>query len=178
MKVNFDATVEDFVDVHKRSAGNNLLSYLIMAVVTLVVSGTAGGLMYLIFRDWLVSAILVTVSLTVGGFALASVQEQNIRAFLRKRLKLNAPVPTEVEINESGVLTRCMGQTVIQEWKVIENIEETNDAIYFRNTFGLYCSARKRGFSSEDEMKEFLDLAKHYWSRATVPEPPAFESQA
>ena len=89
---------------------------------------------------------------------------------------MDAPVPTEVEINEDGVLTRCMGQTFMQEWETIENIEETNDAIYFRNKFGMYCSARKRGFGSEDEMKEFLDLAKHYWSQATVPEPPNFEA--
>lgn len=176
MKVSFDATFEDFVDVNKRSVGTNLSQYLLMAAVTVGVCATAGGLMFLIFQDWLVSAIAVTVSMIVGGFSLASVPEQNIRVFLRKRLKVNAPVPTEVEINETGVSTRCMGQTVIQEWKMIANIEETDEAIYFRNTFGLYCSARKRGFSSEDEMKEFMELAKSYWSQAAVPDPPNFES--
>jgi hypothetical protein len=69
-----------------------------------------------------------------------------------------------------------MGQTVMQEWNVVESIEETDDAIYFRNKFGLYCAARKRGFNSDAEMKDFLDLAKSYWSRAAVPEPPTFAS--
>src|SRR5438270_3040218 len=149
MKVNFDATVEDFVDVHKRSVGRNFRLYLTMAIVALALSGAVGGLMYLVFGDWLATALGATLGLVAGGFGLVRGQDQNIREFLRKRLKINGPVPTEVEIDESGVTTRCLGQTSIQEWKMIENIEETKDAIYFRNKFGMYCSARKRGFGSE-----------------------------
>ena len=66
-----------------------------------------------------------------------------------------AQYPTEIEINQAGVTCRCLGQTTTQEWNIIEHIEETADAIYFRDKFGVYCSVRKRGFSSEDETQEF-----------------------
>ncbi|MEP6788943.1 MAG: YcxB family protein [Acidobacteriota bacterium] len=177
MKVNFDATLEDFVDVQKRSMNRGLRIYVTKAIIALISTAMLGGFMYFIFGDRLAAGLGAALGLFVGVFGLIRGQDRNIRAFIKERLKSNGPVPTEVEINDSGLTIRCLGQTVIQEWKLIENIEETDDAIYFRNKYGAYCAARKRGFGSEDEKKEFLDLAKHYWNQATVPEPPNFESQ-
>jgi len=177
MKVAYDAILDDFVDVHKRSVGRNLRLYVTMAIVAVALSAMVGGLMYLFLGDWLAVGLGATLGLVAGGFAIVRGQDDNIRTYLKKRFNLYVPVPTEVEINEIGVSTRCLGQIVTYEWKVVENIEETKDAIYFRNKYGLYCSVRNRGFGSEDEKKEFFDLAKHYWSQATVPDPPNFEAQ-
>ena len=75
MKVRFDATFEDFVDVNKRSVGKNLSQYLMMGVITVVMAVAAGVLLYLIFQDWLISVIVATVSIAVGAATLASAQE-------------------------------------------------------------------------------------------------------
>ncbi len=117
MKVNFDATVEDFVDVHKRSVGRNFRLYLIMAIVASALSAAVGGLMYLVSGDWLATALGATLGLVAGGFGLVGGQDQNIRAYLKKRLKLTEPVPTEVEINESGCQPAVLGKPVFRNGK-------------------------------------------------------------
>jgi hypothetical protein len=175
IKVSFDASFEDLVDVSKRSAGRNVLSYVIMFSVVLAIGLAAAGLLYVVFGDWIIAAIVLTVSLMVGGFSVASAQEQNIRSFLKKRIKAEIPIYTEFEIDEKGVTSRALGQAVFQDWIVIESIEETDDAIYFRNMFGLFCAVRKRGFENDEEKTEFLNQARAYWSARTLPDPPTFD---
>ena len=84
-------------------------------------------------------------------------------------------VPYEVEILDEGLRNSALGQTTVSNWKLIEDMIETDEAIYFRNKFGLYSAVRKRGFASDEEMKDFLALAKQYWADATLPKPPTFE---
>ena len=172
MTVHFEATLEDYVDVHRRSAGPRLRVYLYSAFVSLLIGGLISFTLYLIFRDWLVTIMIATVTVAVTTATMISLPERNIREFLVKRIKLKSPVPTEFEITPAALTTSALGQTVTQQWKLIENIEETADAIYFRNVFGLYTAVRKRAFQSDEDMKQFLDLAREYWSAAILPPPP------
>jgi len=175
MKVRFDATLEDYVDVGKRSAGSRFRVYVFAVFSSLLVGGLIAELMYLMFRDWLITVMIVSVTVSVTIVTTIAQQESNMRAFFKKRVKLTLPISTEFEITQAELTSRALGQTVSQEWKVIENIEETDDAIYFRNIFGLYTAVRKRGFADDEELTEFLTLAKSYWSDATIPKPPSFE---
>ena len=177
MKVQFESTLEDYIDVSRRSAGPRIRLYIYSASVSLLIGGLVSVVLYLMFRDWLVTAMAASVMIAVTAATMVSLPERNIRDFLVKRLKLKAPIPTQVEITPTALISSALGQTVTQEWKLIENIEETDDAIYFRNIFGLYTAARKRGFENTEEMKAFLDLAKEYWAEAALPKPPNFDEE-
>lgn len=164
MKVKFDATFEDFVDVCKRSQETSWSSYLVLVFVVVACSASIAGLVHWIFQNWLVTVLAALGGCTAGAYSLIESRDKLIRGHLKKQVDQNTLVPTEVEISEMGISTKCLGNTLVQEWSTIDQIEETDDAIYFRNKFGQYCSARKRGFGSEDEMREFLRLARTFVS--------------
>jgi hypothetical protein len=112
----------------------------------------------------------------VGTFlGLVGLPKKNLEVFYAKRIGITSPVPYEVEISENGLRCSAQGQTTTSDWKIVEDLIETDNAIYFRNKFGIYVAVRKRGFIDDEEMKEFLALARRYWSDATVPQPPSFE---
>ena len=164
MKVKFDATFEDFVDVCKRSQETSWSwsSYLVLVFVVVAFSASIAGLLHWIFQNWFTTVLAALGGCAGGAYSIIKSQDKLVRDHLKKQVDQNAPIPTEVEVSEMGVSTKCLGHTVVQEWSTIDRIEETDDAIYFRNTFGQYCSARKRGFASEDEMREFLSLARSF----------------
>lgn len=160
MIVRFDATFEDFVDVCKRSQQDSSFSYLVLMFVVVVCSASLGGLIHWLFQSWLVTIVAALSGCVAGAYGIIESREKLYRDHLQKQVDPNTPVPTEVEISEKGVSASCLGHTLVQEWSTIDQIEETDDAIYFRNKFGQYCSARKRGFASDDELSEFLRLAR------------------
>jgi MFS family permease len=176
MKVRFDATLEDFVDVGLRSSGPRRQVYMVGIAAGLIIGGLIANVAYAIMNSRLLFGIGFAAGFIIFFVTLVRLPKRNLIIFYRKRIGITGPVPYEVEICEAGLTCNGLGMMVISAWKIIENIEETDDAIYFRNKFGLYAAVRKRGFANEEEMKEFLDLAKHYWSEAAVPRPPNFEN--
>ena len=160
MKVRFDATFDDFVDVCKRSQETSWYSYVALLFVVVACSASLAGLIHWIFQSWLVTIVAALSGCVAGAYSIIESREKVFRDHLKKQVDQNTPIPTEVEISEKGVSTSCLGHTLVQEWSTIDLIEETDDSIYFRNKFGQYCSARKRGFASDDEMSEFLKLAR------------------
>jgi hypothetical protein len=160
MKVKFDATFEDFVDVSLRSAQPSWISYVVILIAIVGCSGAISVLLHWAFESWFVTLGAAIGGCIAGAYALIEAPDRSVRNHLKKQVDPETSVPTEVEISEIGVSTKCLGHSLVQEWSTIERIEETDDAIYFRNKFGQYCSARKRGFASKEEMNEFLKLAR------------------
>lgn len=165
MKVRFEATFEEFVDVAMRSQPSSPSAYFFMIGVTVLVTGALAGLLHWAFGRWLMTIFAAVGGCVAGAWVIIDWPEKWIRDHLKKQIKEDAAVATEVELTDDGVTTRCLGHTVTQGWSTIEGVVETADAIYFKNKFGQYCSARKRGFESPDEMKQFIDLANSYLAR-------------
>lgn len=162
MKVKFDATFDDFVDVCKRSQQTSASSYYVLLLVVVTFSAAIAVVLHWMFERWFVTVAAAVGGCAAGAYSVIESREKLVRDHLKKQVDPNTPTPTEVEISEHGVSTTCLGHTLVQEWSTIEQIEETDDAIYFRNKFGQYCSARKRGFESNEEMNEFLTLARSW----------------
>jgi hypothetical protein len=162
MKVTFDATFEDFVDVCKRSQETSWSSYLVLVFVVVACSASIAVLVHWIFENWGITILAAVGGCAAGAYSLIESRDKLVRDHLKKNLDQNTSVPTEVEVTEMGISTKCLGHTLVQEWSTIDQIEETDDAIYFRNKFGQYCSARKRGFASDEEIREFLKLARSW----------------
>ena len=162
MKVKFDATFEEFVDVSRRSHQASWTSYSVVLLAIVACAGAMAVLLHWVFESWFVTIGAALGGCAAGAHTLIESPDKAVRNHLKKQLDPDTPVPTEVEISEMGVSTKCLGHSLVQEWSTIEQIEETDDAIYFRNKFGQYCSARKRGFASDEEIREFLKLARSW----------------
>lgn len=162
MKVKFDATFEDFVDVSRRSYQASWTWYSVILFAIAAIAGAIAVLLHWVFENWLVTIGAAIGGCAAGAHAMIESPDKAVRNHLKKQVDPDTPVPTEVEISEMGVSTKCLGHSLVQEWSTIDQIEETDDAIYFRNKFGQYCSARKRGFESNEDMNEFLELARSW----------------
>lgn len=169
MKVEFDATFEDFVDVCRRSQHISWSAYLVLLFVLVVCAGSIAVLLHWFFENWFMTLAAAVAGCVGGAYAIIELPDKTVRDHLKKQMDENTPLATEFEINETGVSTTCLGHTLIQEWTTIDQIEETDDAIYFRNRFGQYCSARKRGFSTPEEVNEFLTLARSFHEKTKRP---------
>jgi hypothetical protein len=180
MKVSFQATLDDYIDIAMRSAGSRHVYYQSLVFVAIGVGTVAGGLGYLVGRSWTAAAI---------GFALGAVfiliynygrYERFFRKFYSERLPLNEPSLVTAEITPQGITfdqnSGKQGEKIFRTWDTIECIEETFDTIYFVKKGKLYSAVRKRAFANDADMKEFLDLANRYRSEAMVPKPkPTFD---
>jgi hypothetical protein len=74
--------------------------------------------------------------------------------------------PPDAELHASdankGIWTKQQNTQIIHEWANVEEVQETNDSIYFFMRNGAATAVRKRAFESEEIKREFMDLAKQH----------------
>jgi hypothetical protein len=166
MKVTFEATLDDFVDVMVRSNPRTQEWYarLILSVIANAVLGVIVS-QYL-WNNWTLSSIMGLVLATYIPAANYNIVERRARNLYRNTYRIHGPVQVDVEVTERGLSIKQFGMTTIYDWNTVRLQEETDDAIYFRAAFGNLCAVRKRAFASEAEKNEFIELANRYWSEA------------
>ena len=160
MKVTFEATIDDFVDVTLRSVPRDTKYYSDLAFAALLAGAAYGGIGYLLFRTWIAVAIAFAIGVV---FILAynyNRRERKLREFFQQRKLVNGPLKVEAEISDTGLTFRQDGEIVTTDLSKIEKIEETADTIYFQRRGNLISAVRKRGFTTETEKEEFLALAR------------------
>ncbi|HZM89559.1 MAG TPA: YcxB family protein [Blastocatellia bacterium] len=175
MIVQFDATINDFVDVSIRSHAKSKtlrLWRLQGALITALL--TALSVYILAPLSSLVGAAVACVSgVIVFGVGLMTA-EQEFRHRLHKlyREQIGSdkfPVRVTVELLDEGLSFNQMGAWTRYEWARIERMEESDDALYFFYK-DLTCSAvRKRGFESVAIKDEFLKRAEGYIQESRGP---------
>jgi hypothetical protein len=101
MKVTFEATIDDFVDISVRSAPRDATYYANLAFAAGLAGTAYGGIGYLFLRTWIAAAI---------GFAIgvASIltynyknRERKLREFYQGRKLINGPLKVEAEIGSA-----------------------------------------------------------------------------
>jgi hypothetical protein len=167
MKLSFEATPEDFIDVYVRSSPLTKEFYL-MVGLSLIGNAFVGAIVaQFFFGNPYITALFV---LGGGIYVIAmnyNILQRRARNLVRDKLRITKPVRVEVEISEDGLSFKAFGTTTKYDWNVVRVEEETDDTIYFRVRFGELVAVRKRAFSSETEKTKFLDLVNQYWSEAT-----------
>ena len=160
MKVTFDATIEDFIDVAMKSAkasGDFYFNVLLSALSTGVMYGLIA---YFYFQGWLAAGIAFTIGLIYVGAVNYKIRERNARNYYEKTYLVKGPVPVEIEISEAGLSYKQFGTTTVNEWSIITSMEENDEAIYFESKYKSMSCVRKRAFSTEDEKNKFLQLSR------------------
>jgi hypothetical protein len=167
MQVQFDATIDDYVDVVLRSVagskavkawrwqGSIVAGLLVGLSVFLILTGSivrklvAGGLAFLL--------------VTVANLAYyKSSYRKRARKLIREQLGTEGPFRIRVELTESGITFEQQETRLIQEWSTFERYEETDDAIYFLKRDRSVMAVRKRAFESKASQDQFLEFARKH----------------
>lgn len=171
MIVQFDATIDDVVDVSMRALARSktlrawnwqgLLTAALLAGLPLfiVVQGGTGKKIMAGFGAALLAAALYVM--TYKGSV-----EKRVRKLCLAQLGGDKPFRVEVELTESGVALRQLKTQHIYDWSTIVEIKEVNDAIYFYQRDGSGFAVRSRGFESIGKECEFIQLARRYFEAA------------
>ena len=162
MKLRFDATLDDFIDVAVRSSPLTNEWYVYFALYTV---GTA--LVNGIIAQFLWSNPYITGIGAAGGaiyivLANYKIRERRARRLYQDTYRITKPVAVKVEITEGGLSFKQFGITTIYDWDAVRIAEQTDDAIYFRIPCTHILAVRNRAFASDAQKEEFLEMVNHY----------------
>ncbi len=87
---------------------------------------------------------------------------RRLRKYFVESLGRDVPIRVQVELTESGMSCQQRHLRADYEWASVDAIEETGDAIYFHTGDKSVMAVRKRGFKTDSELAQFLDLARQY----------------
>jgi hypothetical protein len=174
MIVEFQATLDDFADVTRRSqrlanavppTGRPLLiSAILLTILLFAVSPFS-------LAEKLSAVALAGVVYAGIYFFLADrgpLYKSTIRQIYSRELGSIWPVTVRVELDESGITFTQNGIPSLTAWSAIDGIEETPDAIYFLTTDPSVMAVRKRAFESAADQARFLRLVAHFLGNGSV----------
>ena len=173
MKVEFDATLDDFVDLANRvserskalkSSRRKLIGFCaVMCGFVFVISAHGFGSLW---ADVIVGCIGALISVAVYSALLRIIRplfKGRFRALYREQYGTDGPIRVEVEITESEILVRQHGIQIVFGWKSVRAIEERGDSIELWRPGGPLI-VRGRAFDSMEKRSEFLDLCKKWFN--------------
>jgi hypothetical protein len=167
MRIEFYATLDDFVDVALRSLkrSKEICSWWSNdRIASALLIGTA---CYFVIPGSL-TAKIASVLIGYCGYFLAHpyIQQARVKRRLSRlyeeRFGANFPVKIEVELSEKGVWTKQLEAEVLQSWKTVSDIEEVQDSVDIVMHGSEILAVRKRAFQSEEEKRQFIELANRF----------------
>jgi hypothetical protein len=170
MRIQFEATLEDYLDVHERlmarskvarswqrqgAAATALLSGLLAGVIVFILSRTT--------ESGLVGGIIAaTVGAVISGLMHRNTVKRRMYKYWREQFGDRTTFMVEMEITESGIWTSQMGTQSTYEWANVEEIKETEETIQFYMRNGGAVFVRKRAFKSPEDEQQFIGHAQRY----------------
>jgi hypothetical protein len=167
MKVHFDFTIEDMVDVTERATGRSAVVRSWRWRSTAIACGVTALAVYLLspgsegFRLF-AACIAIGLGLTFFPANMDRARRSRLRRFLRERLGGEGPFRCEVELKPEGVWVSQAGTQSLREWSSIASIEEGPEAVEIVPRSAGSLVVRNRAFSSPAERAEFVRLARSY----------------
>lgn len=174
MKVNFDATIDELIEVHERAIERSKVSSgwkNQAALITAFLGGIAIFIPVFFFFQLLGQGMLIPLSIAfiaaIPGaiFSFNSYKanvKDRLRSYFKEQYGERESIPFELEIDESGLCTRQLGVQSLYEWSNVEEIRQTENAVEFYLHGNGIIFVRKRAFNSEIEEDLFNNKAQHY----------------
>jgi len=164
MRVQFDATLDDFVDVTQRSLKRNkpINSWWNGELYALSFIAGLGVYVYSPGQKPALSLLAVGLVMYFYSYIQTFWANRYLRRICRERLGIVGPVKIEVELSERGVWSKQFHTEILRAWQGVTAVEEAADSIDFFTSDEQMLAVRKRAFSTEDEKKRFLSLAHSY----------------
>jgi hypothetical protein len=179
MHIEFDATFDDFVDVHLRVLARSKIVQKrkwISAIVNGIIIGALSGLILfaLISASNTIKLIYAVFSFVFGfafGFAFdigfnilmyPVFVKRRARKIIREQLGTDFPVKFQIDLTDSGIVTKQMDTQTTHDWAGVAAIIDKPDSIEIIMKKGGIIVVRNKGFDSPITRKQFLECAKDY----------------
>lgn len=175
MRVEFDATLDDLVDVQLRSLKCSRVARGWRWESTISAGLVAGVIMFLLVPEPFEAKIALGVVGLLAGAAVyslvyrATVQSRT-RDYCREFLGKQNSFIVEVELGPEGVQCKQLGVQSTIEWGNIEGVQESHDSVDILLRAGGLIAVRKRAFESREARDEFVQLAEQYTDQSMPPE--------
>jgi len=172
MRVQFDATLDDLVDVSLRALRRSKavrswrrVDYLSGVFLAAILAGLP---LFLLLPEppdtRLIFGLLAALTAAcLYPLVYNSVVKRQLRGFYREQVGGNCPFVVEVELSRAGVIAHQNGCTIGFDWTQVELIQETADSIDFYARQSGIVVVRKRAFDSTSSMLQFIDEARRYF---------------
>jgi hypothetical protein len=167
MKVKFEATFDDLVDVYIRSFKNSkgydsakksgwiITSILVGVIVLALVPSTLG-----VKLIWGV----------IGSFLLALIYpylhqrslEKRTRKYCQNQMGTDGSFPVEIELSPQGVTYKQFKTQITYDWSAVQDIQVSNDRVDFIFENGSIATVRARAFETPEQQEKFIELANGY----------------
>jgi hypothetical protein len=167
MIVEFDATIDDFVDVTIRSLARSKTVRTWHWQTAITIAFIAAFPAYFLFSG--TSAVRLAIAC---GFAVVAVVlyfwtsgaafNRRVYKLCREQISTDDLVRIKVEINDKGISFSQMDSHTLYEWSSMLDLEEVENAIYFYRRDGSCMAVRKHGFENNESQNQFIQLAKSY----------------
>ncbi|MBD0369290.1 MAG: hypothetical protein ICV60_00440 [Pyrinomonadaceae bacterium] len=172
MRVQFEATLDDLVDLHERITARSKLARswirqgaVWSALISAIISGIPAFLVA--YGIWGILALAAGLASVAGLISAVTAllfyrdrMRQRYYAAFREQFGNRESFPFEAELTEAGIWTRQMGVQYMFEWANVEEMKLTEDAVEFYMYGGSAVAVRKRAFASTDEEQQFVDEAR------------------
>ena len=170
MRIHFEATPDDFVDVNVRSMKRTGL-WNRLRVNTAVASGILGAVIVLgpfsftslsIESRLTFAAIAGVVFATLAWLLATRTVERRLRDYFQKSFGTSRTRVIQVELDAQGISFTQLGNRSLHEWSAIQAIQTVGDRIDLLFSNKMLATVRARAFESPMQQKEFVDLANEY----------------
>jgi hypothetical protein len=167
MRVRFDFTLDDMVDVTERATARSGVIRSLRSQSTVVMCCIAAAIAFLTVPadiGWRLFAAAAAIGITATLYpaSMASTRRSRLRQFMRERFGGEGPYTCEVEISPAGLQVSQAGARSIREWATVVSIEDVTAGIEFVSRPGGTLVVRNRAFASPAQRAEFLRLARSY----------------
>ena len=171
MKVRFDFTLDDMVDVTERATARSGVIRSLRSQSTVVMCCIAAAIAFLTVPadiGWRLFAAAAAIGITATLYpaSMASARRLRLRQFMRERFGSEGPYTCEVEIGPTGLQVSQAGTRSVRDWQTVISIEEVTAGIEFISRPAGTLIVRNRAFASVADRAEFLRLARSYAPRA------------
>jgi hypothetical protein len=176
MRVRFDFTLDDMVDLTERATARSGLIRSWRSQSTVVMCCIAAALAYMTVpaeTGWRLFAAAAAIGITAALYpaGMASARKSRLRQFMRERFGGEGPYTCEIEISPDGLQVSQAGTRSTRDWRTIVSIEDVAAGIEFLSRPGGTLIVRNRAFASPADRAEFLRLARSYATGARTSAP-------
>jgi len=171
MRVEFNYTIEDIVDVQLRLLKRSRAARAWRLRDLVMTSLLTGAFLFAVIPEEITGRLIMgSIGLLPGAVLYPLLSQMTVKRRLRKWCEENAgsdkTFTCQVELNESGVHTESNGTRILHAWEKVKEIRETEDSVDIHFEKGGLLVVRNRAFTSSGEHHQFIELAKQYLKMA------------
>ncbi len=173
MRVEYESTLRDLTQHNLRSLMSKRVNQWhrikLGLFCTLIGAGVWLGRSDQTIREGLPGAAVTGVlGGCVGLFIYSYLVRKSVAQQISARLGGEGPYRIAEEITPKGITCRMGAQQTQADWSAIEQIVELPRGVELRKKDGGTILVRRRGFTSEHQVMEFVELARQYLRAAEV----------